>query len=326
MSLPQRRLEREFIVQQVPNTQKPNTHKHERVLFLFNDLIVITKPRVPYQPGTAHEAPSANRFQFRYQFNFVTMQIVERKDNLHHANMLELNNVNGSLIIIAFATVEEKVLFAKMLSEFIEEVADQEEEKKTKLHQLVTERIAAAKEIIENAYSGVDPKAVAAPTENSSNRFSKYGSLRNARLALQAQSSAMFGKPKVKKANTDGEKLPNFRTAVRLATPSPSPAVLGSSTANEADAVAEPGLPQAYSHGDLPKVAEAIRTNSQSRLAEIQERDRDADNLIFAPIERSGTVRINANISDPPHSPDHLPNKLRKRRHTMAGIDKKKFA
>lgn len=302
LALPQRRLVKEFKAQQVPDPSKPNSHRHDRIVFLFNDLIMITKPT----SNTTAQAPtnvgprerdllsSPSRYQFRYQFNFVTMKVNSAANNAHHTNMVDLTNANGPLVTISFHNSDEKHHFMRLLLEFIEEVADSENDKRLKLQMLVSNRVAATKELIEKAYMGCQSNNNNSTSDPAAmSRFVKYGSLRQARLALQDQSSLMFGKSKLKFKQVKTEGTVDFRTKVELVLPSPSPHPV--QTLNQTPIDTE-------SHGS--EIQPPLRFNSS---------EQDADHLMQTPDLSTNKDHSNRVLAD------LQPGKVKKRRHTIVG-------
>lgn len=331
---PQRRLVREFNTQQVPDLFKPNAHRHERTVFLFNDVLMVTKPRVPFsatagspsQTMTGAMSPGQDRWQYRYQFNFVSMRVTDLSNTAHHLNVVELTNPNGRLITLSFPVLDDKYKFIELLSECIEEVADAEEQKRIKLQQLVEARVATAKSVIEEAYGNLDAGSPT-PAEVSASRFKKYGSLRDARLALQNQTTMLFGKNKLKAAAAKasaatsgavvggGGKVTDFHTVVRLVTPSPSP--MQSSAASATAAASD----------TLTKNTRIESTQLQTTHHDPSEGDEepvDIDKIVtrrpLTPVTspKSGTSPTSAVKTAIPGTPESLPNKLRKRRHTLS--------
>ena len=292
-------------------------------MFLFNDLIIVTKPRAGYHPTAetaAIPAPAAaERFQYRYSFNMVAMKLVDKSNNAFHAHVLELANPNGRLITLSFGSAEEKSRFHAMLSELIEDVAIEQEDKRHRIQKLTETKVATAKILLEEAYAIQATTAIPSTTNTTTtsataattnpdtinttaNRYiNKYGSLRGARLALQTQTSFMFGGKKLaangKEKPKHTEKLIDFRATVRLDAPSPSP--------------------------DIIVAPQPTTTTADNEIIVTIEEE--------SPSESAPTSPEHADPSSPAKSDpiatlslSPLPNRLRKRRHTSASVKGRK--
>jgi hypothetical protein len=56
---------------EVPDIHKYNSHKHSRVVFLFNDMVIITKPK-----------HNNTKFELRYAFQLYDVTVDEIEDNI----------------------------------------------------------------------------------------------------------------------------------------------------------------------------------------------------------------------------------------------------
>ena len=210
---PHRRFIGEFQFNQVQDYAKQNTYKGDRILFLFNDLLLITKPRVPQMKeasssNTSTESADQNAntksnqhnkhehgsYQFRYLFNLVQMDVVDKPDTQWHKNYVELVNPNGTLIGMSFRSLTEKESFLNAIKEYLQEVTDLEDEKLSRLIMSTAARQEACKTLLEKAYGFLASATSAGKREN--DRFSKFKSLRYARTVLTAVSTILTGKRK----------------------------------------------------------------------------------------------------------------------------------
>lgn len=169
------------------------------------------------------------------------MKVENLLDNVWHSNVVELVNPNGRLITVGFSSIDLKNSFMKIIQELIEEIQDLEEEKKTKLHSLTISRVTAAKSVLEKKYneetgessSPIQKQVSHDFDEPNSNCRCRYGTLRNARLALKAQSRFMAGKKAPADAPPQDPLLASFAVQVRLESPSACPDSMYMSTTNE---------------------------------------------------------------------------------------------
>jgi hypothetical protein len=153
------------------------------------------------------------------------MAIIDHSTTQHH-HVVELCNTNGHLIHLSFPSIDEKRIFMATLKEYAEEVDEMEDEKRERLHSLTGPRAQTAKFVLEQIY-----------LHGMEKRYGKYPSLRQMRLALQAQSQVLMGKRVSKSASQKSaasslldpvlkpveKELEAFGIQIKLLAPCPSP-------------------------------------------------------------------------------------------------------
>lgn len=247
-----RRFIREFTTQQVPEIGRSNTHRHERIVFLFNDLLVIAKPRTPQLTGTmasdamissqtvTNPTPhQSNKYHLKFCFNLNLMHLIDVPDNQYHSNVVDINNPNGRLITLSFLSADEKRSFSDQLSTFVEDINELEDEKLAKLKALTVPRSKTAKLMIESIYMSPSFEPLLLEGHTNLSRFSFLGDLRTARAVLLAESHLLQGtrskrsripataKPALHQSLVPVQHdLEKFGVHIMFESPSPSPEVI----------------------------------------------------------------------------------------------------
>ncbi|KAG5460238.1 MAG: hypothetical protein BJ554DRAFT_7735, partial [Olpidium bornovanus] len=259
----------EFFAQQVPDLGRPNQHKHERMLFLFSDAIIITKPR-----------PN-RRYQFRHLFNLIQMTASGVRSEIH-CNAVELRNIHGILVTFSFAMAEEREVFLKNINEVIREVASRRQAQEEERRRRTAERAQVAKSRLESHYNA----------GRGVNRYRKIaGNLRAARAAMKQSSPEYVARQRrqhqqhqPQAAGSPGSIAPVFASLPpRPLTPSASECEVGSDTDNDATSTGGGGAlkqPQTRQHRRRNTVAGASSTSTGS-LSQVKETLRRATRDVF---------------------------------------------
>eukprot|EP00158_Paraphelidium_tribonemae_P006938 Partr_v1_DN28041_c2_g1_i4_m56834 putative IQ motif and Sec7 domain len=235
---PHRMFVREYNAVQITEYDKQNLHRHDRSIFIFNDLLLILKPRVAptlSSSGGAAEysfaatltsaTPSirseAFKYHFRHQFNMINMLATKKPDNQFHTNVLEIANSNGRLLTLGFYSPAERDSFYDELMENVIAQNDLEDDKLKKMKDTSVQRSLACRCLMEEIYSFDDEKAL--------NRFNHFPNLRHARCVLNAKSAIIMGKkkqlgaPVFPEVARDEPFLTEFGHKIMLGVPSPCP-------------------------------------------------------------------------------------------------------
>jgi hypothetical protein len=155
-------------------------NRHDRVLYLFDDLLLVCK----------HTKNS--RLEPRYVFNLLTIATKRIESGTclacflpsteyistvsSYTNLIDLINANGRLMLITFGDPKDLARFESDILEAASSVMDQENEKKAQLRKITVSRADKAKKALEDMYSK--------GAQSNQGWYKKFGSLREARAKV----------------------------------------------------------------------------------------------------------------------------------------------
>ncbi|KAI9146269.1 hypothetical protein BKA69DRAFT_1043846 [Paraphysoderma sedebokerense] len=165
----------EFGAQQVQNLLRPSQQKHERTVFLFSDVILITKPK------------GNKRYHYRCCLRLEQLSWTEI-ENQFHPHLIQLvfpsadDPKRTDFYHLSFSNPELKQVFLKNLRLALEEL----KQEKLRLQKYVTERVQLAKSKLEMAYSNV-PSTAATEFDTRRNATVGYSASRNRNDTLDSK-------------------------------------------------------------------------------------------------------------------------------------------